>query len=51
MLVTKTKAAELAGVSRRTFYNHIPEKRISVTKDKDGNEKIDVSRIRAYLRP
>ena len=45
MLVTKTKAAELAGVSRRTFYNHIPEKRISVTKDKDGNEKIDVSEL------
>lgn len=45
MLVTKTKAAELAGVSRRTFYNHIPEKRISITKDKDGNEKIDVSEL------
>ncbi|MEL7251983.1 MAG: hypothetical protein AAFO03_26455 [Bacteroidota bacterium] len=45
MLVTKTKAAELAGVSRRTFYNHIPEKRISITKDEEGNEKIDVSEL------
>ncbi|MEM6360854.1 MAG: hypothetical protein AAF731_12240 [Bacteroidota bacterium] len=45
MLVTKTKAAELAGVSRRTFYNHIPEKRISITQDKDGNEKVDISEL------
>lgn len=45
MLVNKTKAAEIAGVSRRTFYNHIPEKGISVTMDADGSEKIDVSEL------
>lgn len=45
MLVTKTKAAELAGVSRRTFYNHIPEKRISITTDSDGSEKIDIAEL------
>lgn len=45
MLVTKTEAAELAGISRRTLYNHIPQKKISVTTDKDGGEKIDVSEL------
>lgn len=45
MLVNKTKAAEIAGVSRRTFYNHIPEKGISVTMDHEGNEKIDVAEL------
>ena len=44
MLVNKSKAAELAGVSRRTFYNHIPKKRISVIKE-DGVEKIDLSEL------
>jgi len=45
MLVNKSKAAELAGVSRRTFYNHISKKGISTTVDKDGVEKIDVSEL------
>ena len=45
MLVTKKKAAKLAGVSRRTFYNHIPQKKISITKDDDGAEKIDISEL------
>jgi len=45
MLVTKTKAAELAGVSRRTFYNHIPQRKISMTVDGEGDEKIDVSEL------
>ena len=44
MLVNKSKAAELAGVSRRTFYNHIPKKRISVIVE-DGVEKIDLSEL------
>lgn len=45
MLVNKSKAAELAGVSRRTFYNHITKKGISVTTDTDGVEKIDLSEL------
>ncbi len=45
MLVNKTKAAELAGVSRRTFYNHITKKGISTTKDDDGIEKVDLSEL------
>lgn len=45
MLVNKTKAARLAGVSRRTFYNHIPEKRISVSRDGEGNELIETSEL------
>ena len=45
MLVNKSKAAELAGVSRRTFYNHITKKGISVTTDADGVEKIDISEL------
>ena len=45
MLVTKKKAAKLAGVSRRTFYNHIPQKKIRITKDDDGSEKIDISEL------
>lgn len=46
MLVNKSKAAELAGVSRRTFYNHISKKGISITTDTDGVEKIDVSELK-----
>lgn len=45
MLVTKSKAADIAGVSRRTLYNHIPQKRISVIVDDDGNEKIDIAEL------
>jgi hypothetical protein len=51
MLVNKTKAAEIAGVSRRTFYNHIPQKRISVVPDDDGVEKVDIAELeRVYGR-
>ncbi len=45
MLINKSKAAELAGVSRRTFYNHIPKKKISVVVDDDGVEKIELSEL------
>lgn len=38
-------AAKLAGVSRRTFYNHISNKGISVTIDADGKKKIDISEL------
>ena len=46
MLLNKTDAAKVAGVSRRSFYNHIPKKGISITKDSDGEEKIDVSELK-----
>ncbi|MEL7118748.1 MAG: hypothetical protein AAFO07_04885 [Bacteroidota bacterium] len=46
MLFDKTKAAKLAGVSRRTFYNHIKKKGISVILDEDNNEKIDLSELK-----
>ena len=46
MLLNKTDAAKVAGVSRRSFYNHIPKKKISVTQDIDGEEKIDVSELK-----
>ena len=46
MLVTKEKAAIIAGISRRTLYNHIPKKEISISVDEDGNEKIDVSELK-----
>lgn len=46
MLLNKTDAAKVAGVSRRSFYNHIPKKSISVTQDSDGEEKIDVSELK-----
>lgn len=45
MYVNKSRAAELAGVSRRTFYNHIPVKRISVIKDEDGTEKVNLAEL------
>lgn len=46
MLVNKTDAALLAGISRKTLYSHIREKGISVTKDNlDGLEKIDLSEL------
>ncbi len=45
MLVTKTRAAELAGISRRTFYNHIPKKKISLTLNDNGEEFVEVSEL------
>lgn len=45
MLLTKTRAADLAGVSRRTFYSHIPKKRISVTKGEDGRDYVELSEL------
>ncbi|MGH1379198.1 MAG: hypothetical protein ACRBB3_10300 [Alphaproteobacteria bacterium] len=46
MLLNKTDAAKVAGVSRRSFYNHIPKKSISLTQDSDGEEKIDLSELK-----
>lgn len=46
MLLNKTDAAKVAGVSRRSFYNHIPKKKISITNDIDGEEKVDVSELK-----
>lgn len=49
MQVTISKAAEMVGVTRATFYRHIERKNISVHKDEDGNPKVDVSElIRVY---
>lgn len=45
MQVSISKAAEMAGVTRATFYRHIDKKGISVTKDDDGNPKVDVSEL------
>ena len=46
MQVNKTDAAKLAGVARRTFYEHIKSKGISVIRDEvDGLEKVDVSEL------
>ena len=46
MLVNKTKAADLAGISRKSIHNHINEGRLSVSKDTDGSEKIDLSELK-----
>lgn len=49
MQVSISKAADMVGVTRATFYRHIDKKGISVEKDDDGNPKIDVSElIRVY---
>jgi len=49
MQVSISKASEMAGVTRATFYRHIDKKGISVTKDEEGNPKVDVSElIRVY---
>jgi len=45
MYVNKSRAAELAGVSRRTFYNHIPVKRISIVVGEDGVEKVNLTEL------
>jgi len=49
MKVTISKAAEMAGITRATFYRHIETKGITVEKDSDGNPKVDVSElVRVY---
>lgn len=49
MQVSISKASEMAGVTRATFYRHIDKKGISVVKDDEGNPKVDVSElIRVY---
>lgn len=45
MLLNITQAASAAGVSRRTFYNHIEQKGISTTTDQDGSKKVDLSEL------
>ncbi|MFM9950169.1 MAG: hypothetical protein ACKV1O_19705 [Saprospiraceae bacterium] len=49
MQVSISKAAEMVGVTRATFYRHIEKKGISLIKDDDGNPKVDVSElVRVY---
>ena len=49
MQVSISKASEMVGVTRATFYRHVDKKGISVTKDEEGNPKVDVSElIRVY---
>ena len=47
--VSISKAAKLVGVSRSTFYRHIENKGISVSKNNDDKPVIDVSElVRVY---
>lgn len=49
MQVSISKAADMVGVTRATFYRHIEKKGISINKDDDGNPRVDVSElIRVY---
>lgn len=49
MDVSISQAAKMAGVTRATFYRHIDKKGISVSKDDEGNPKVNVSElIRVY---
>ena len=49
MQVSISKAADMVGITRATFYRHIEKKGISIGKDEDGNPKVDVSElIRIY---
>lgn len=49
MKVSITKAADMIGVTRSTFYRHVDDKGISVERDADGNPKVDVAElIRVY---
>ena len=49
MKVNISKAAEMVGVTRATFYRHIEKKGITVGEDADGNPQVDVSElIRVY---
>jgi hypothetical protein len=49
MLVSISKAADMVGITRATFYRHVDRKGISIQKDADGNPKVDVSElIRVY---
>ena len=44
-IVSKSKAAKLAGVSRPTMYRYIKNGKVSVTKNKDGSEGVDTSEL------
>ncbi|MCK6418044.1 MAG: hypothetical protein L6Q57_03785 [Alphaproteobacteria bacterium] len=49
MQVSISKAAEMAGVTRATFYRHIERKGIHIIKDAENNPKVDVAElIRVY---
>ena len=49
MQVSISKAADMVGVTRATFYRHIEKKGISIDKDDEGNPRVDVSElIRVY---
>jgi len=50
MKVSISKAADMVGVTRATFYRHVDDKGISVERDADGsNPRVDVSElIRVY---
>lgn len=44
-----TQAARIVGITRKTFYNHIEKRGISVERDTDGKQLIDASElIRVY---
>ena len=43
--VNISQAAEMAGVTRATFYRHIDKKGISMEKDEDGNPLVDISEL------
>ena len=44
-----SEAAKYVGVSRATMYSHIKKKGLSVEKDENGNQKIDMSElVRVY---
>jgi len=44
-----SQAAQAAGITRRTLYNHVKKGKITTSRDKKNNPMIDVSElIRAY---
>lgn len=44
-----SQAAQAAGITRRTLYNHIKKGKVSTSRDGKGNPVIDVSElVRAY---
>jgi len=49
MIVTKTKAAQLVGITRQTIYKNIKSGKVNVTIKPDGSQGIDTSElIRAF---
>jgi len=44
-----SQAAQAAGITRRTLYNHVKQGKVTTSRDKKNNPVIDVSElIRAY---